>query len=88
MPEHGQKKRLRTGNHKWVRKYRRGKRKTGILWEYNWDGQFAHEHWDKKDQKYWKRWLRHEGKADLKDRIDDQERSGTDGHAHQNPHES
>lgn len=66
-------------------KVRIGTRPKGIRWEYNWDGAYAHERWNKGEKRHWKRWRRRQLKVDLMERIDDQEGSGTDSNAHQNP---
>jgi len=52
-------------------KVRIGKRKTGIHYEYNWDGAYAHERWNRKDKRQWQRWRRRQLKVDLRERIDD-----------------
>ena len=46
-----------------------GKRRYGIVWEYDGDGRFPQERWNKSDKRYWKRWLRRVGKEELKDAI-------------------
>ncbi|KKM06849.1 hypothetical protein LCGC14_1739870 [marine sediment metagenome] len=30
-------------HHQWARSHRKGRRKKGNLWEYNWDGEFLKE---------------------------------------------
>ena len=47
-----------------------GKRRKGIMWDYDWDGMFIDEKWNHDDKKYWKRWLRREGQKELEKRID------------------
>lgn len=49
----------------------KGKRSKHIYWEYDGDGRFNGERWDKKDKRRWKRWLRHQEKFDLNQRIDE-----------------
>lgn len=44
--------------HKDVRKRRKGKRRKGILWEYNEDGLKYHEKYNKFWKKYWRRYFR------------------------------
>jgi hypothetical protein len=43
--------------HSYTRKIRIGKRRKGIMWEYNYDGLFP-ERWDGFWKKYWRRWRR------------------------------
>lgn len=43
-------------------KLRRGVRRKGIRWEYNWDGVFARERIKGFWKAYWKRWTRRERK--------------------------
>lgn len=44
--------------HAEVRRLRTGRRKAGILWEYNGDGRFATERIKNDDKRYWRRWTR------------------------------
>lgn len=49
-----------------------GARRAGIYYEYDGDGRFDQEQWNKSDKRYWTRWLRRVEKEELKDRIEDQ----------------
>jgi hypothetical protein len=42
-----------------------GRRKKGIIWDYDQDGMFRDERWTAADKRYWKRWRRRMGKIDL-----------------------
>jgi hypothetical protein len=50
--------------------WRIGKRRTGILYEYNWDGEFRNEKWNASDKRYWNRWRRRGLKNDLENLLD------------------
>jgi hypothetical protein len=50
--------------------FRIGKRRYGIVWEYDGDGRFPQERWNKSDKRYWKRWLRRVGKEELRTEVD------------------
>jgi len=41
-----------------------GKRRKGILWDYNRDGQESREKWTTYWKRYWKKWMRREGKQE------------------------
>jgi len=57
--------------HKYARKKRKGHRKKGILWDYDWDGMFGTERIKGKDKMYWKKWRRRTNKESLKENIDE-----------------
>lgn len=42
-----------------------GRRRAGILYDYNWDGQFRNEKWNAFDKRYWNRWRRRGWKKEL-----------------------
>lgn len=48
-----------------------GHRRKGIHWDYDFDGLHLNERWDKKDKKYWGRWLKRQAKQDTKERVED-----------------
>ena len=50
--------------HKHARKNRKGIRDKGILWRYNWDGEFK-ERYSKFDKRYWSRRKRRVAKNKL-----------------------
>lgn len=47
-----------TPHHSHARKQRRGRRRTGILWEYNGDGQYSFDRIKGQTKRYWRRWSR------------------------------
>lgn len=49
-----------------VRRRRKGIRRKGILWDYNRDGFFSEERYNKDDKRYWRRWKRRQGKDETK----------------------
>lgn len=49
---------LRAMAHPRVRKARRGRRRTGILWDYNGDGRYPTEWLSPWWRRYWRRWAR------------------------------
>lgn len=53
----------------------KGIRSKGILWEYDGDGQYAQEKYMSADKKFWNRWKRHRSQKELKEHVDDYERS-------------
>lgn len=61
----GKGKRMKQTTHQWHRKHRKGKRRKGILWDYNWDGAFVHEQLNSDDKKYWRRWERRKGREEI-----------------------
>ncbi len=42
-----------------------GRRRKGIKWDYNWDGEFEHERMLSDDKRYWRRWKRRNGKKEM-----------------------
>jgi hypothetical protein len=48
--------------HREVRRRRKGIRRKGIMWEYNWDGCFSEERYNADEKRYWRRWKRRQGK--------------------------
>ena len=48
--------------HRRIRRTRIGRRRKGIMWEYNYDGLFP-ERWDLFWKKYWRRWRRRREKV-------------------------
>jgi len=42
--------------HSLTRKHRTGKRRKGILWDYNYDGIYLNEHIKGFWKKYWRKW--------------------------------
>lgn len=49
----------------------KGIRRFGIKYEYNGDGIYDTEQWNRSDKKYWTRWLKRLGKEELKEIIDE-----------------
>jgi hypothetical protein len=47
-----------SADHPETRRIRRGRRRAGILWEYNGDGRFWRERIKGADKRYWRRWRR------------------------------
>lgn len=46
---------------------RKGVRRKGIRWDYNYDGVFLTERWDAEDKRYWTRWRRRKEKRETED---------------------
>jgi hypothetical protein len=48
------------------KKKRIGRRRKGILWDYNYDGMYG-ERYTAFDKRYWRRWRRRNGKQEVTD---------------------
>ena len=57
--------------YKWPRKKRKGHRRKGILWEYDYDGMWPYEVINSYWKRYWRQYWRRKGKEDLNERKKD-----------------
>lgn len=57
MPRPSHKYFAKVTSHGLIRKFRKLKRRKGILWEYNNDGDAVKEAFSKYTKRYWRKWL-------------------------------